>query len=262
MRHNGPEPQSVRPSDDETPEVYPHDEVFGKYITINDYIDCPPDELYAYMADTHCLEEWTYSLRGFTETDEPGLWLAYDRLGSETRIYTRTRANEQARTVDYQCAWDQGKHLWMVYLMRVIDAQEVFDKPGSVVLWTNCHHPFYDRNPYADAAPPERPVWVGDFWDMFAAGHLLECIISMMIGVAFSRGLVSMRVKPSIGLVLPVWAAISSSAGSGIGSVLLRKRTTIELTAFSADDGRRGSYQKGCKRGYFASIVCRTIHLL
>jgi hypothetical protein len=154
--------------------VYPHEEVFGQYITINDYIDCPPDELFAYMADTRCLEEWTYSLRGFTETDEPGLWLAYDRLGSETRIYTRTRANEQARTVDYQCAWDQGKHLWMVYLMRVIDAQEVFDKPGSVVLWTNCHHPFYDHNPYPDAAPPERPVWVGDFWDMFGAGHLLE----------------------------------------------------------------------------------------
>jgi hypothetical protein len=43
-----------------------------------------------------------------------------------------------------------------------------------VVLWTNCHHPFYDRNPYPDASPQERPVWVGDFWDMFGAGHLLE----------------------------------------------------------------------------------------
>ncbi len=52
------------------------------------------------------------------------------------------------RTVDYHCAWDQGKHLWMIYLMRVVDAQVVFDKPGSVVLWTNCHHPFYDNNPY------------------------------------------------------------------------------------------------------------------
>ena len=36
----------------------------------------------------------------------------------------------------------------MIYLMRIVDAQVVFDKPGSVVLWTNCHHPFYDRNPY------------------------------------------------------------------------------------------------------------------
>jgi hypothetical protein len=95
-------------------------------------------------------------------------------LGSETEIYVRTEASEQGRTVDYHCAWDQGKHLWMIYLMRIIDAQAVLDKPGSVVLWTNCHHPFYDRNPYPDASPPERPVWVGDFWDMFGAGHLLE----------------------------------------------------------------------------------------
>lgn len=91
--------------------VYPHDQVFGEYCTVNDFIDCPPDELFAYMADTRSLEEWTYSLRGFTPTDEPGLWLAHDRLGSQTRIYTRTIANMQARTVDYHCAWDQGKHL-------------------------------------------------------------------------------------------------------------------------------------------------------
>ena len=32
--------------------VYPHDEVFGTYCTVNDYIDCPPDELFDYMADT------------------------------------------------------------------------------------------------------------------------------------------------------------------------------------------------------------------
>ncbi len=76
-------------------------------------------------------------------------------------IFTRTVANKEARTVDYHCAWDQGKHLWMIYLMRIVDAQLVFDKPGSVVLWTNCHHPFYDKNPYPETAPPKRPVWVG-----------------------------------------------------------------------------------------------------
>ena len=32
--------------------VYPHDDVFGTYCTVNDYIDCPPDELFDYMADT------------------------------------------------------------------------------------------------------------------------------------------------------------------------------------------------------------------
>ena len=43
----------------------------------------------------------------------------------------------------------------MIYLMRVVDAQMVLNKPGSVVLWTNCHHPFYDNNPYPEAAPPD-----------------------------------------------------------------------------------------------------------
>ncbi|MDG4663978.1 SRPBCC family protein [Mycobacterium sp. 236(2023)] len=159
--------------------VYPHDDVFGTYCTVNDYIACPPDELFEYLSDTRSLEEWTYSLRGFTPTDEPGLWLAHDRLGAGptgpgSAIYTRTVANRDALTVDYHCAWDQGKHLWMIYLMRIVDAQVVFDKPGSVVLWTNCHHPFYDHNPYPETAPPNRAVWVGDFWDMFGPGHLLE----------------------------------------------------------------------------------------
>jgi hypothetical protein len=160
--------------------VYPHDQVFGEYCTVNDYIDCPPDELFDYLADTRSLEEWTYSLRGFVPTEEPGLWMAYDKLGAGNEkqtgspIFTRTVANREARTVDYHCAWDQGTHLWMIYLMRVVDAKVVFDKPGSVVLWTNCHHPFYDKNPYPETAPPKRPVWVGDFWDMFGPGHLLE----------------------------------------------------------------------------------------
>lgn len=159
--------------------VYPHEQVFGEYCTVNDYIACPPDELFDYLADTRSLEEWTYSLRGFSTTEEPGLWVARDRLGEGgggpgSAIYTRTVANRDAKTVDYHCAWDQGKHLWMIYLMRIVDAQVVFDKPGSVVLWTNCHHPFYDKNPYPETAPPGRPVWVGDFWDMFGPGHLLE----------------------------------------------------------------------------------------
>ena len=160
--------------------VYPHDMVFGEYCTVNDYIDCPPDELFDYMSDTRSLEEWTYSLRGFAPTEEEGLWVAHDKLGAANErqtgspIFTRTVANREARTVDYHCAWDQGKHLWMIYLMRIVDAKLVFDRPGSVVLWTNCHHPFYDKNPYPETAPPKRPVWVGDFWDMFGPGHMLE----------------------------------------------------------------------------------------
>ncbi|MFD0363423.1 SRPBCC family protein [Nocardia sp. GCM10030253] len=159
---------------DMTRAVYPHDEVYGQFCTVNEYIDAPPQEVFDYLSDTRSLCEWTYSMRGFEPTGEPDLWVSDDRIGQHTRIYTRTIANAAAGTVDYHCAWDQPEHLWMIYMMRVADAQVLLNKPGSVVLWTNCHHPFYDENGYPDTAPPDRPVWVGDFWNLFYAGHLLE----------------------------------------------------------------------------------------
>src|ERR1700757_1660040 len=64
--------------------AYPHEEVFGQYCTVNDYVDCPPDELFEYLSDTRSLEEWTYTLRGFTPPEERGLWEAYDLLLAET----------------------------------------------------------------------------------------------------------------------------------------------------------------------------------
>ena len=155
--------------------VYPHDEVFGRVLhgqrlhrlPARRTLRVPCRHPLAWRSGpTACAGSRPPTSRGCG-------WPTTDWVRRPT-IYTRTVANPQARTVDYHCAWDQGKHLWMIYLMRVIDAQVVLDKPGSVVLWTNCHHPFYDDNPYPESAPPERPVWVGDFWDMFGAGHELE----------------------------------------------------------------------------------------
>ncbi|RMI33976.1 SRPBCC family protein [Nocardia stercoris] len=174
--------------------VYPHDQIYGPFCPVQDYIAAPPRELYEYLADTRSLEEWTYSLRGFTETDEPGLWVSADRLGPNTEIYTRTVANPDAMTVDYHCAWDQGEHLWMIYLMRVIDAQVVLNKPGSVVTWINCNHPFYEQNPFPEAAPPGRKVWVGDFWEMFSAGHRLE--LANLKAIAEYRATHGLPIKP------------------------------------------------------------------
>lgn len=154
--------------------VYPHDQIYGDYCTVEGFIAVPPRELYEYLADTRSLEEWTYSLRGMAETDEPELWVTGDGVGGGAAIYVRTVASPEAMTVDYHCAWDQRRHLWMIYLMRVVDAQLVLDKPGSVVLWTNCHHPFYDENPYPETAAQDRSRWVGDLWPIFWAGHQLE----------------------------------------------------------------------------------------
>ena len=158
---------------DLTHAVYPHDEVFGPYCTLEEFIDCPPEEVFRYLADVRTLEEWTYSLRDFAPAPD-GQVVATDKIGGKTKIYTRVVSHTGAMTVDYHCAWDQGDKLWMIYLMRVIPAQLVLNKPGSVVLWTNCHHPFYDKNPRPETAPKDRKVWVGDLWPFFYAGHHVE----------------------------------------------------------------------------------------
>lgn len=157
-----------------THSVYPHDEVYGQYCTLEEHIDCPPEDVFRYLADVYTLAEWTYSLRDFGAPDERGVVVSRDRIGGETLIYTRTVANAAAMTVDYHCSWDQGERLWMIYLMRVVPAQLVLDRPGSVVLWTNCRHPYYDRNPFPERAPAGRKVWVGDLWPFFYAGHHVE----------------------------------------------------------------------------------------
>lgn len=154
--------------------VYPHDKIYGQFCSIEEYIDCPPEVVFDYLADTKNLGEWTYSTRDMKKTDCHNTMVFNDAIGGITDCYCKTIANKDAMTVDYHCAWDQGDHLWMIYLIRVIPAQLVFNKPGSVVLWTNCHHPFYDHNPFPEKAPKEREGWVGDAWNMFYAGHTIE----------------------------------------------------------------------------------------
>jgi len=152
--------------------VYPHDQVYGQFCTVQAHIDCPPDDVFAYMANPLSLIEWTYSVRALRETETPDLLVGVDAGG--TRIYCRTVVHPDAMTVDYHCAWDQGAKLWMVYLNRVVPAQTVLDRPGSVVIWTNCHHPYYDRNPFPELCTDPKREWVGDWWPLFYAGHSLE----------------------------------------------------------------------------------------
>jgi hypothetical protein len=93
------------------------------------------------MADTRSLAEWTLTLRKLTETDEPGLWVADEMLCDDsTRIHLRTVANPEVMTVDYHCAWDQAEHLWMIYLLRVVDARPTCGGrwTSTGMFWTSC----------------------------------------------------------------------------------------------------------------------------
>ncbi len=162
-----------------THSVYEHDAVYGQYITVEEYIDCPPEDAFNYLADSYNLAEWTYSTREvIPDTEQPGLFVSIDAIGEtngeDTKMFFKTITNKEAMTIDYHCAWDQSQHLWMIYLMRVVPAELVLGKPGCVVLWTNCRHPNYDENPYPETALKEREYWVGDLWPLFYAGHYVE----------------------------------------------------------------------------------------
>ena len=159
---------------DMTHAVYPHDDIYGQYCPIQGYINCPPEKVFEYMSDPHSLAEWTYSMREFEDVPgKEGLLVGKDKIGDNTNIYFKALSNKEALTVDYHCAWDQGEELWMIYLNRIVSAELVLNKPGSIVFWQNCKHPNYDKNPFPELAPKGRP-WVGDFWDFFYAGHMVE----------------------------------------------------------------------------------------
>ena len=152
--------------------VYPHDQVYGDYCTIHRHVECPPDELFGYMRDPYSLLEWTYSVRELRPVSGSELLVGVD--AANTPIYVKTVANEAARTVDYHCAWDQGDELWMIYLYRIVPAELVLRRSGSVVIWTNCRHPYYEKNPFPELNRDPDRTWVGDWWPLFYAGHSIE----------------------------------------------------------------------------------------
>jgi hypothetical protein len=124
------------------------------------------------MPNPYSLLEWTYSVRSLRPSSHPGVLVGVDSV--ETPIYCRTSSSRAALTVDYHCAWDQGDELWMVYLNRIVPAETVLKRPGSVLIWTNCHHPYYDRNPFPELRPNPNRTWVGELWPLFYAGHSIE----------------------------------------------------------------------------------------
>lgn len=171
--------ECIQKIQDLTKDTYTHQEIFGQYCHLGEYIHCPVDQAYEYAANVYSLEEWTYSLRDLRHLGG-GLYKGREALAKDTTIYVRSEAYPDARVVDYPCAWDQGDELWMRYYFRFIDAQPTLRKPGTVVLWTNCKHPYYDRNtkeiPSYISEPRARTDrgWVGDIWANFDAIHKIE----------------------------------------------------------------------------------------
>ncbi len=163
-----------------TQETYSHEEVFGQFCHLGEYIAVPLEIVFEYAANIYSLEEWTFSLRQCQHIGG-GLYKAKEALANDTVIYLRANAYPDSGVVDYLCAWDQGDELWMRYYFRFVDAMPTIGKPGTIVLWTNCKHPYYDKNtqqpvPEKIKTQIERDdrTWVGDMWSGFDAIHKIE----------------------------------------------------------------------------------------
>jgi hypothetical protein len=159
---------------------YSHEEIFGKYCHLGEYIEVPLDIVFEYAANAFSLEEWSFSIRQ-CEHIGGGIYKGLEMLANDTPIYLRSDAYPDSGVVDYLCAWDQGDELWMRYYFRFVDAMPTIGKPGTIVLWTNCKHPYYDKN--TDHTVPteikrqmdrEDRTWVGDMWPGFDAIHKIE----------------------------------------------------------------------------------------
>jgi len=177
-----------------TKETYSHEEIFGSYSHLGEYIHCPVDMAFEYAANIYSLEEWTFSLRSLKHLGG-GLYKGIEYLAKDTSIYVRAEAYPDCRVVDYPCAWDQGDELWMRYHFRFVDAMPTLRKPGTVMLWTNCKHPYYDRSvtnvPSYISEARERTDrdWVGDIWPYFDAIHRIEAMnLKAILEYRFANG--------------------------------------------------------------------------
>lgn len=164
-----------------TKETYSHEEIFGDSCTLTEYIDVPYDVVFEYCANVHSLEEWTFSVRDLRHVGG-GLYRGKEAIQPNTEIFIRSDAMKgpEHGIVFYPCAWDQGYELWMRYYFTIVDAWKTLRRPGTVVMWTNCKHPYYDRStvdvPEYIKAGRERTdrYWVGDIWANFDAIHKIE----------------------------------------------------------------------------------------
>lgn len=162
-------------------ETYTHEEIFDRFCSLSEHINVPYDIVFEYCANVRSLEEWTYSIRDLQHLGG-GLYRGIEQVQPNTDIFIRAEAQKgpEHGTVLYPCAWDQGHELWMRYYLTIVDSTKALNEPGTIVMWTNCRHPYYDRSTVnvpdyiAEGRARTDRLWVGDIWPLFHAGHSIE----------------------------------------------------------------------------------------
>lgn len=163
----------------ETKEKYSHDEIYGKWWTISEFIDVPADFAYEYVSNIYSLEEWSFGIRDLKHIGQ-GTYQGQDNFTKPTEIFLRSEVFRDAKAVDHYYAWDQREELWMRHYFRFIDAKWVLNRPGTLLTWSSFKHPYYDKKSAAlpawlkDAQNKKGREWLGDYWRHFHAWHKSE----------------------------------------------------------------------------------------
>lgn len=165
--------------DRDTKEKYSHDEMFGKWWTLSDFLDVPVDFAWEYVSNIYSVEEWSYGIRDLKHSGG-NIYRGIDRVAKNTDIFLRSEPHHDAKTVDYHYAWDQKEDLWVRCFFRFVDAQSVVNRPGTILTWFSWKHPFYDKKLpgqpswLKDAQNKTGRVWLGDYWRYFWAWRRSE----------------------------------------------------------------------------------------
>ncbi len=165
--------------DRDTKEKYSHDELWGKWWNVNEYIDVPVDYAWEYVSNVYSVEEWSYGIRDLKHIGQ-GIYKGHDRWSKDTELFIRSEPYRDAKTVDYHYAWDQKEELWVRHYFRFIDAKWAINRPGTIVNWFSWKHPYYDKKASGhpawlkDSHSKSGREWLGDHWRYFWAWHRTE----------------------------------------------------------------------------------------
>lgn len=160
----------------EAKEKYNHDEIYGKWWSVGEFIDVPADFAFDYVSNIFSLEEYSFGIRELKHIGN-GTYQGQDRFTKSTEIFVKSDSFRDAKAVDYYFAWDQKEELWMRHYFRFVDAKGVLNRPGTVMSWWSFKHPYYDRKSAAlplwlkDAQNKKGREWLGDYWRSFHAWH-------------------------------------------------------------------------------------------
>jgi len=102
--------------------------------SVETYIDCSPEKVFAYMANPYGLLEWTFGVRELRPTARPEILAGVDEQGRALLVTTSSSA--AGMTVDYRFSWDPQDQSCGVHLNRIVGGPAALMPSGTLLITT------------------------------------------------------------------------------------------------------------------------------